>query len=269
MIDFDAIVKILNTALLVFTARYFIWVATDSVEVPGSVNCVYYGLLLLPCIFMTKKIIFKVGVVGLAMIGTLLSAKRTAFLILLVALAVPLLFELFGRAKKKTLVTILIGIVVIILLYNHISETYELTIFDRFETIEEDKGSGRFDIYEEVLSSFKNSRFVDRLLGHGFNAVSLRGASWTSAHNDFLEVLYDFGYVGVTVYMVFVIKLIVNAFRLYKYRSSMASTYTSALIMFLIMSLSSHLILYPTYIVFLLLFFVLGISDLNRIKRGS
>lgn len=89
-VDYDFIAKILGVAFWIFAVRYFIWLVSDAEEISGSLNCVYYSLLLLPCALMMKSIVFKVGIIGMSMVNVVISGKRTAFIVLILALIVPL-----------------------------------------------------------------------------------------------------------------------------------------------------------------------------------
>ena len=149
----------------------------------------------------------------------------------------------------------------------HVSKTMNITIFERFSTLQEDGGSGRVDTYELVWKAFKNSTVIEQIFGHGFNAVFLDKVSVSSAHNDFLEVLYDFGILGFFMYILLMISFCQYTVILYKKRSNLFSIYIATLCSYIIISMASHLIIYPTYIVFLLLFISFGISE-TRVSRS-
>ncbi len=251
----------------VYSLNYSSWIINRSVASQGLINALYFGLMLIPTVFLSKNVIFRVLAICISALNTLLSGKRTAFFVLLMALITPVLVELFSKKKKELFVTTIITTIALFSLYGQLVGTFEINLFTRIKDMAVDGGSGRLDIYIEIWDLFKRSDFFSKLFGHGFNAVYLNSSVGTSAHNDFLEVLYDFGIMGLGIYVVFISKLITGAFKLYKVKSKFAPMYLSALVSFLIMSTTSHLILYPTYIVFLLLFFVIGIWDLNRILK--
>lgn len=261
------IFKIICVFFWVFSVRYFFWVVFVGGYVSGARNCIYYSLLLLPIVWMTRKTSHKIWMIGMAVVNTLLSAKRVAFLVLAAAILVPVLIELIRTKRKKALTTIVAILAVAVVLYSVLDKRYEISIFDRFATIAEDGGSGRGRIYTDVLRAFSRSGIVKQLFGHGFNAVALNRVSFSSAHNDFLEILYDYGLVGLMIYLSMCIRITKNAIRLYKVKSELAPMYTVALVTFFLMSMFSHLIIYPTYFAFLLLFFIMGTKELLRIRE--
>ncbi len=268
-IDYNFIKKLLFVSSLGFSIIYLLWIIGRTAGTEGYINSLYFGLCLLPTVFLNKKLWFQIVVAGVLTVNVALSGKRAALLILLFGFLLPFLTSVSDHQKKRSINTIILVFLAVFLVYNYISTRYDIVIFERMDNIIEDGGSGRDKIYEKVWLSFKESSILKQLFGHGFNAVSLASFARTSAHNDFLEILYDCGVVGVTAYLWMIIKLIGYSRKLYAIKSDVAPMFFSALIIFLILSTVSHLIIYPTYIIFLLFFFSLGIYDLNRIERNN
>lgn len=274
-------VKKFSAFFLIFVSIVYIsWIVSGGdVTVSGALNSVYYVLLLLPIVFIQKnKLLIALEIVAL-FASVLLSGKRTAFIVLIAALILPIVLSLKkGEGKKGRQVLLLILIIALLFItYNYLSSVFDITLFERFEDIGEDEGSGRLTIYKEVIEGFGNSSFLEKLFGHGFNGVANDGVvmfrpdwatsvSATSAHNDFLEVIYDYGIIGLLFYIVIIVKLIKNAVALRKINMDYFKMYVSAIVTFLLMSMFSHLIIYPTYVAFLWMFFSLGSSKL--IKKG-
>ncbi len=266
-IDYNFIEKLLFISSLVFSVVYFLWIIGRNSDTEGHVNSLYFGMCLLPVVFLNKKLWFQIVVVGILTVNVALSGKRAALLILAFGFILPLLTKISGRQRERTVWTVVLVSLAIFLVYNYISTRFDIVIFDRMDSVVDDGGSGRDKIYEDVWLSFKESGISNKLFGHGFNSIDLTSDVGTSAHNDFLEILYDCGIVGVVVYLLAAIRLIVYSRRLYVAKSQFAPMFFCALIIFLILSTVSHLIIYPTYIIFLLFFFNLGIRDLNRINE--
>ena len=80
----------------------------------------------------------------------------------------------------------------------------EVSPLDRFE---DSSGSGRAQIYTKIFDGVMRSSFGSLLFGHGFYATSdytkqsLEFNIAVVAHNDWLEVAYDFGLVGLILYL--------------------------------------------------------------------
>ena len=62
------------------------------------------------------------------------------------------------------------------------------------------------DIIGNVWSHFLNKGFINLLLGSGYFAVAMD--THLSAHNDFMEILYDYGFLGLVLFVLFWISLI-------------------------------------------------------------
>lgn len=274
--DMRHIKNICSAALIVFGLAYIFWcIFEDKKIIAGAINSVYYCLLLLPIVFIQKNKILIIFSLIITLLAVLMSGKRTAFIALVLALFIPFLF--IGRNRKLKLKNIAFFVFLLfstVAAYNIIRNTFEITIFNRFQTLIEDEGSGRLEIYKEVISGFNDSTIWGKLFGHGFNGVStdrlaLIGTgnlTATSAHNDFLEVLYDYGVFGFLLYIAMTVRLVTIALQLKKINIDYFRMYLSALIIFIIMSMFSHLIIYPTYIVFLLIYFSWGSSIVLKEK---
>ena len=146
-------------------------------------------------------------------------------------------------------------------------QSNNLTLFDRLSNLSEDGGSGRDIVYQYTWEMILNSDFNDLLFGHGFNTVYHNSVLNLSAHTDTLEVIYDYGIIGIILYCIFII----NIFRLYKtirkYKPEYAAAYAASLVIFTILSLFSHLIIYPSHFLFLCAFWGLSISVCNKYKQ--
>jgi hypothetical protein len=83
------------------------------------------------------------------------------------------------------------------------------------------------------------------LFGHGHNAVSKCSPLELSWHNDFLEMLFNYGILGFVPYLVLHFQLIRQIFTRIKIQNKnapiMAFTYT----IFFCLTMISHVIVYP------------------------
>ena len=89
------------------------------------------------------------------------------------------------------------------------------------------------------------SGIVSLWLGHGWNMVVEDSPMYLSAHNDFLEVIYDFGLPAFFLYIYFVYKLYKSMFLLIRRRSDNAAAFAFSVITFTINSSVAHILIYP------------------------
>lgn len=242
---------------LIFASMFIIYKIAGVRISSGAVNSVYFIVLLLPLILLNnKKYIRNMGI-AIIIICAIISNKRTAFLMVIVSLAVYVIMFLCSKKlsfRKKIAMVIAVIIIcgVIVLLYDSNVGVINITLFDRLATIAEDGGSGRDIIYRYVIDRIKNFNVREWIIGNGYNGVFLESGLGTSAHNDFLEVLFDYGIVGLMLYVRFIVKIVLKTCHMFKKNYTVAAASFVGIMMFFFMSSFSHLIIYPTYIAYLL-----------------
>ncbi len=88
----------------------------------------------------------------------------------------------------------------------------------RFESEQVQTGGGRFPIWETTLASYSGGGPRDLLLGHGFDSsetlVQRRFATLTSTHEAYLQMLYEFGFVGLALFLALHLALLVRGWTL-------------------------------------------------------
>lgn len=208
-------------------------------------NTVFYYVLVVPWLLLFKNKLLRRLSIAILLILAVLSLKRSAVII-----ALSCSFAVFVFNQKKSNYRLLWMAAVIILfcgVYKIVGDMAEvINVTDRFEAMSEDEGNGRLGIYSDVFAQYLDSDLFSQLFGHGYNMVSvvLKG---TSAHNDFLEVLYDYGIIGFILFIYLHIRVAKTTYKLHKRRSSYFIPYLVSFIIFVVMSMVSHLIIYPTY----------------------
>ena len=114
----------------------------------------------------------------------------------------------------------------------------------------------------------KNSDLLHWVVGAGYNSVLLSkictdgvlGGN-VSAHNDFLEVLYDYGIVGLAIYISFFINIIRKAIKMKKDKYKYAVSFIASILMVISISLTSHLVIYLNYYAVIFVFWALCLAD--------
>lgn len=223
-------------------------------------NAAYTLLYFLPLVLCIKKNIIKILGVLAILVAMMFSLKRGGLLSYAIATATYYIFYGFSVSDKKNQKRIIVGTILSLIfisyLFNYINTFSGDAITDRFLKIEEDQGSGRVEIWNWIFNTYEYNAFsFDTLLGHGWNAV-LKNSGLRSAHNDFLEILYDFGIIALLLYIIFWIKLGRYAIRLFKKNSEYAAPLAALIVLILSNSMVSHVITYPKYLVLVML--VLG-----------
>lgn len=251
------IMTFLISSYLFYEIASFRTFALLSDNTLASVNLIYYVIVLIPWLFIIKSRWWKYLFFFLAVFLSIYSAKRTG-IVIVICLSLLFLFY-FIKDNKKGLWNLIIGAIISFVVgYFIVMWFFNIGFSDyliyRFDSIEDDRGSGRFDIYENVWNLLQNSYWYEWLLGHGHNAVvrdNVIDGVCLSAHNDFLEILYDYGVVAFVVYLIIHFLLIKRVFLLKKMGSIYSVPYTASYLIFLLLSMLSHLVIYPTFLIFL------------------
>ena len=140
---------------------------------------------------------------------------------------------------------------------NILVSQFHLNIFDRLTNMGMDEGSGRITIWTTVYNAYKEGSLTDKIMGHGYGAVSNLHVGGRSifAHNDYLEILYDYGIVGICFIISWIIYLIKVFVRLYKKKSSLLPGYAFAMIIFIFLTMLSYLLFQSNIMIFLAIYF--------------
>lgn len=240
-------------------------------ELNTSNNAVYSILYLCPLLLCVENKRIRWIVLITTGISIFFSFKRGGTIAFLLALFVYMCVEnICTTNKKKYLQTILfvivLGSLVVLCLKNGYFE--ELVIVERLSNIAEDEGSGRFDIYKKTIDMIEDSNVFSLFWGHGWNSVERDSSLKLSAHNDFLEVFYDFGLITFIIYILFYCFLFKRFIGMLKRKSKYASSMAFSFIIFIINSFVSHIIIYPAYMCLFSMCwgYILGMDYCNKNK---
>lgn len=214
---------------------------------------IYYSLSLFPfALLLTKKKLIKILAVSGMFFAVFFSNKRTGIIAFVIALIIYIVVNVYvnnPRNFANTIKSLILVAVIILALYyagRYFDNKYDLGIFARLENLREDGGSGRTEIYSAIWKAYQNSSFFDKIIGHGLFATnSLTGFN---AHDDFLEILYDYGIFALIIIVVFYFALFTKCVNMVRKRSPYAAAFSASLIIGVFLSLFSYFIVYYTYV---------------------
>lgn len=207
----------------------------------------YFSLYLLPLIFLSKSKYIRIFFVILTAIVLISSVKRGGVLALALAMMAYVFCWAFV-AKKLRLSTIVMGLSCIIvfssIVYVMGTSDEVNNVFDRFENMEEDQGSNRLLVWGITLKMIDNSDAINYITGHGYNAVLADSPIMLSAHNDILEITYDYGVIGIVLYLISILAISFYLIKLMWHKSEYAPPLAMMLAAYLSLSLMSHVMIY-------------------------
>ena len=220
---------------------------------------IYFSLGLFPFAlqFLKRKSIKTIAIV-IQFLAVFLSDKRTALISFVIALVLYFLINTYVKNGNLlnaigAFVIIALGSVVFYKLAIFIDGKFGLGVISRLLDLSEDGGSGRLDIYSNVWNAFNESSLLEQLFGHGMNAsAAVAGAG--KAHNDFLQILYDYGAIAFLLIVLFYFSFIVDAVRLIRRKSVYAASFVFSIVIGLFLAMLSYFIVYFTYVTCIMAF---------------
>lgn len=237
------------------------------------ISTAYYALFLLPFVILMKNKTVKSILVLLIFATVLLSVKRGGFIAFVLSGAVYFIVSIRISNKvnpKRSYRMVAAAFIAVIALYwffNYFVSTHSIGILDRLTSIGDDGGSKRVEVWAFTWDMIKQNNLLQLIVGRGFNTVYLNSPLELSAHTDVLEVIYDYGIVGVVLYGT-VMKRIFGYYRIIeKEKPDLAPAYAVSLALWICMSAISHLVIYTTYFLYLCVFWGLIIGELDRERK--
>jgi len=218
----------------------------------GRSNLVFWCLCSLPFLLLMKKTWLQIVALLLTVFIVILTAKRTAVIAIALIMVVYVFMSMQGRNRARNIILIIVaGIALYFVISNYISGTFA-GVMERMAGMQEDEGSGRIPLYRDVFSVMKENNVIDWLFGRGFGSITL--SKHTNAHNDALQLLFEYGIVG----LIFYIYLIIYSWRrvriLRKMKSPYFMGYVSSFIIFIMLGLVSNLVVFYSYFAFICAF---------------
>ena len=248
--------KLMNTYIyeysFVFLVLFFIYFSftryiSAFLQVDTVYNAVYFIIYLLPFVLLLPNKILRYICLAIALFAAIISQKRTAT-IGIVAAFICYYFvnnKVQNRNIGKTLLFFIAFLTLGALFYSFLSTFNDGHLIERFENLGDDGGSGRDVIWRATWLMIQRSDMLSFLLGHGWNSVKINSPFHIEAHNDFLELWYDYGLLSLLLYILFFFGLIGIGIKLIKKRSDVAPSFCASLFIFLMSSMTSHIFLYP------------------------
>lgn len=189
------------------------WGATDVVN-----NMSYIFVNLIPYIFLfKKKKILSAVSIFILLFFIIQGAKRGALIAGVIGALYFVYYQLSTIEKKnrfKGYLVVIIGIIALSVFFYDFYQSNQFLV-ERMSKIGEDGGtSGRDIIYANIFNSwYGDDSFIHFLFGFGFAGSLLISGIGVLAHNDWLELLSNFGLLGVVIYAILffsAIKFVLN-----------------------------------------------------------
>ena len=173
-------------------------------------NVGYLFIAIFPYIMFIRNKIISFLIIVLIGVLVLLSAKRGAILNFVFVMAIYLYYIFFKLKAESQLLVIwkfiiftIAGVALAYLLADLLEDN--MFVVDRVLSGE----SRREENYQQIFNTWYNSNdFFKLLFGFGFASSIEMNSENVLAHNDWLEILSNFGLFGVTLYSLLIISFI-------------------------------------------------------------
>ena len=206
----------------------------------------YFPLFVLPILLIPSSRIVRYASIALTTIIIISSIKRGGMIALGASLIVYILTKQFvkGRGKISLIITLLIIVLVMGGGLYYLSESTDNDIIERFESLSDDGGSDRDILWIDTYHNILNRDLGDRMVGNGYRSAQKVSILQLPAHNDVLEIWYDWGGIGLVLYGIAFISLCLYTWRMIRRKSRYAPHMAMAITIYFIISMISIVILY-------------------------
>ena len=221
-----------------------IYLAANLTDVAHLITS-YYPLFLLPLVLMHSSKIVKYVSILVVIVAIFSSVKRGGLLALAIGLIVYVFVNRHIQDRGlKAFVYTLVALGLLSGVFAFIAMSDYGGVIERLMSIGDDGGSGRTDVWAVTWKMIIQSDFFHMLIGHGGDAVLTDSPLQLSAHNDFFEAWYDYGFIGFSLYFLSFVSLTTYTLRVIRKRSPIAPSMAMLIAIMGTLTLISHVLIY-------------------------
>jgi hypothetical protein len=178
-------------------------ISLNDYDDPNEVNNVaYLFVALVPFVFFIRNKVFAAALMGLLIIFVIQGAKRGAFVSCFIGLLFYFYYQIKTLESHKRFRGFLVALIVMIVLSAFAYKVFISNEFliNRMISISEGDVGNRNIIYKEIINKWYNSESVWTFIS-GFGFAGSLNLTGEFAHNDWLELLSNFGFIGICSYL--------------------------------------------------------------------
>ncbi len=227
--------------------------------IPGTSEMFPTYILLALCPFALYEIDtgynrkFNLFFLGFSFVIMIMTSKRSCIIVIAVGIITYYLIKAFVygnniRSVINKVAKYVIAVLLIFAVLYFVMLRFNPVIIERLNSMISGDTNGRDVLWESVINAYNSSPIDQKILGHGYHAFRLYNWGTLSqylggnlAHNDYLNTLYDYGIVGLTVYIIFLLCILKEFIWLFRTKNPIAPAYSFSVVMMLVLTFVSYL----------------------------
>ena len=217
----------------------------------GAVADVYYILCLFPLMCILTKDKYRILPIGICLTAVVISGKRLGIILCVCMIALHYAHNAIHSKKVgdffSGFLRLAIASLGVICIFYIVNANYNNGLFYRFQRmLFEGDTSGRGGIWRSVIEKINSSAIRYWIIGHGSGAVY--DSLGNNAHNDFLEIMYNFGVVPCAMYILFYVASVFELIKMFQNKYVYAMYFLMSVICSFGLALGSFYAIAPTYV---------------------
>lgn len=239
---------LIGLTILACAHSYFlIFNSFNTLGERGHFGIAYYSLYLLPIMLASDKRWIRIGSILIVSVVIISSIKRGGLVALVLGLLTYLIISRVINKQSVKSFAIMIATLLImgVFFYMTISLIGD-NILERLFDSSDDTGSGRLNIWQSLIQRLASQDIEAWILGNGHLSTTLYSWENLSAHNDFLEIIYDYGIINFLAYFAFFVSLARYTLQAIREKNTYAPSLAMMLVIYTILSMISIIVLSHT-----------------------
>ena len=206
----------------------------------------YFPLFILPLLLLPSSRVIRYASIAITAIIIISSIKRGGLIALGAGLVVYVLVEqmVSGKSASRKWLAIIAMIIMMGTALHFLKKSETTNIIERIASIKDDGGSDRDVVWADTYANIQNRDVFSRMVGNGYRSAQRVSHYNLPAHNDILEIWYDFGGIGIIMYGIAFFSLCFYVWRVYKRKSRYAPHLALTMTIYFFISMISIVILY-------------------------
>jgi O-antigen ligase len=197
------------------------------------------------------------------------SVKRGGLVALVIGLLTYIIIaQLINKNNFKSAILLCSTLVIMSIFFYVMISFLGDNILERLFNSDDETGSGRLNIWESLVQRLFTQDIELWVFGNGHLSTTLYSWENLSAHNDFLEIVYNYGIFNLFIYVCFLFSASTYTIRAIRNKDQLAPCLAMFLTIFLILSMISIIVLSHTLTLSMItLGFLIGWNEYDKRQR--